>query len=276
MKTSVWLIATTKELGRAGIGTPRLDTLVLLEDVMGIDRARLLAEPKRELSPSQHAKLEKLLKRRASHEPLAYIRGHTEFYGREFVVTPAVLEPRPESEAMIDLLKVVLKDARPGRPKGSPLRIADVGAGSGCLGITAALEVPEAHVELFDMDPRALEVAQKNVDKFTLNISVTRSDLLSEARRDYMVLLCNLPYVPDSYSINEAAGFEPKLAIFGGKDGLDLYSRLFGQISKLAEKPLYILTEALSLQHKELDRLAASHGYKLKIADGLIRAFEPY
>ena len=82
-----------------------MDALVLLEDVLGIDRARLLAEPDMEISSAQLAELKKLLNQRAKHVPLAYVRGKTEFYGREFVITPAVLEPRPESETMIDLLK---------------------------------------------------------------------------------------------------------------------------------------------------------------------------
>src|SRR5882724_10467070 len=89
MNINTWLRAAAAQLDEAGIGTARLDALVLLEDVTGTDRAKLLAEPEAVLTAGQQAKLTKLLNRRATHEPLAYIRGHTEFYGRTFVITPA-------------------------------------------------------------------------------------------------------------------------------------------------------------------------------------------
>jgi release factor glutamine methyltransferase len=276
MTIGEWLRAASKRLEAAGIGTARLDLLVLLEDCLGINRARLLAEPDMELSMAQTTKLEKLLKRRAAHEPLAYIRGKTEFYGRDFVITPAVLEPRPESETMIDIFKVLAKGGllsqkEPG--SGLPLRIADVGAGSGALGITAALEAPNTIVELLDIDPDTLKVAKTNVDKFTLSIRVVRSNLLEQSARDYDVLLCNLPYVPDDYHINQAAGREPRIAIFGGQDGLDLYRRLFQQVSELPKQPLYILTESLPPQHAALQAIARRHGYELTKTDDFIQLF---
>ena len=261
-----WLKETSGELERAGIGTARLDALVLLEDVTGRDRAWLLAHGEHELSSAEHAKLAKLLTRRAGHEPLAYVRTKSEFYGREFVITAAVLEPRPESETMIDLLKNL-----PKLPKS--LRIADVGAGSGALGITASLELPGAQVELLEIDPKALKIAQKNVDKYTADVSVFRSDLLSGSRQDNNVLLCNLPYVPDSHKVNEAATHEPRIAIFGGPDGLDVYRRLFQQVKKLQKQPLFILTESLPPQHEGLAKIATSAGYKLATSDDFIQVF---
>src|SRR5436305_280122 len=105
MQVDMLLNHATKKLERAVVGTARLDALVLLEDVTGRDRAWLLAHPETEISASEVNKLKKLLNRRAQHEPLAYVRGKTEFYGREFLITPTVLEPRPESETMIDCLK---------------------------------------------------------------------------------------------------------------------------------------------------------------------------
>ncbi len=304
MTTDEYLSRAARKLEQAGIGTARLDALVLLEDVTRISRAQLLAEPSMEIKPQQTAKLEKLLKRRARHEPLAYIRGMTEFYGREFVLTPAVLEPRPESETMIELLKTLPyfghqqpkshpSEQRPGTDQPSrhtdsapspsqchktspPTRkvtIADVGAGSGALGITAQLELPDTRVDLLEIDKKALLVAKENVDKFTLNINTIESDLLSASRRHYDILLCNLPYVPDSHTINQAASHEPRIAIFGGPDGLDLYRMLFEQISNLSGKPLYILTEALPPQHTLLKKIAQGHGYNLMQSDDFIQVF---
>src|ERR1039458_8381365 len=103
MKNNKWLEFATKKFKQAGIGTARLDALVLLEDATGQKRGWLLAHPEHELQRSQIKKLHTQIVRRATHEPLAYIRGKTEFYGHEFVITSAVLEPRPESETMIEL-----------------------------------------------------------------------------------------------------------------------------------------------------------------------------
>lgn len=263
----------SERLNEAGIGTARLDALVLLEDVTGIDRSRLIAEPGLELTVTQTRKLQNLLSHRAQHEPLAYVLGRTEFYGRIFVITPAVLEPRPESETMIDvLIKLVQKPALRA-VVGSTLYLADVGTGSGALGITAKLELSAAQVELLEIDRQAVKVAQTNVDKFTLVINVVESDLLAKSGQINHILLCNLPYVPDDYKINLAASHEPKLAIFGGPDGLDVYRRLFKQVQALQTKPLYILTEALPPQHKTLRAIAKTAGYSLELTDDFIQAY---
>ncbi len=267
MTANNWLAVATRQLEEAGIGTARLDALVLLEDVAGIDRAKLLAEPDTKISSQQQRRLKNLLMKRARHEPLAYVRGHTEFYGRRFVITAAVLEPRPESETMIDLLKRLPR--LPPKP-----RIADVGTGSGALGITAKLEWPEARVELLELDPKALKIAKMNVDLFTLSASVIKSDLLKHSRQQNDILLCNLPYVPDGFHINQAALREPRIAIFGGSDGLDLYRRLFQQVAKLADQPLYILTEALPPQHDVLQQIAQQHGYTQIKNEDFIQVFE--
>ncbi len=267
MTTSEWLILATEELEIAGIETARLDCLVLLENVLKVNRAKLLANPDAEMLSKDVAKLAKLLNRRAAHEPLAYILGTTEFYGRNFVITPAVLEPRPESETMIELLAKL-----PNLPLSTC--VADVGAGSGALGITAKLEHPEWSVELLEIDEKALKIAQINVDKYTIDVSVIRSDLLTDSIQSNDALLCNLPYVPDEYQINEAAGHEPRIAIFGGPDGLDLYRNLFEQIEKLPKRPLYLLFESLPSQHDELQNLAKESGYSLRQTDDFIQVFE--
>jgi release factor glutamine methyltransferase len=267
MLVNTWLRSACKKLESSNIGTARLDALLLLEFVTYKERAWLLAHPEFELSAAQVAKLEKLLNRRVQHEPLAYIRGSTEFYGRDFVITPAVLEPRPESETMIDMLKTLPRFDH-------SVRLADVGTGSGALGITAKLELPNLDVDLLEIDPKAIKVAKTNVDKFTLSINVIKSDLLKASTKDYDILLCNLPYVPDDYQINLAAGHEPRLAIFGGKDGIELYRQLFAQVSQLTKQPLYILTEALPPQHPALALLAQTAGYSLFKSDDFIQCFK--
>jgi release factor glutamine methyltransferase len=268
MTVAYWLKTATQYLQSKSIVTARLDCLVLLEDTAQIDRAKILAEPTTEISDGAVRHLQKLLNRRAQHEPLAYIRGHSEFYGRNFKVSSAVLVPRPESETMIELLKG-LTDL-PANP-----RIADIGSGSGALGITAALELPTAVVDLLEIDDGALQISQINVVLHTTSCTVIKSDLLAQSGHDYDVLLCNLPYVPDEYEINRAARHEPKIALFAGADGLDLYRRLFLQIDSFNKKPLFVLCEALPEQHATLATLAAAHGYQLTTTDDFIQLFEP-
>lgn len=261
----------TKQLLAAGIETARLDTLVLVCDVTGKNRTHLLAHPELELTHEQLAEFKKLLKRRISHEPLAYIRGKTEFYGREFIITPDVLEPRPESEAMIEFLKLPSI-----RSTETPI-IIDVGTGSGALAITAKLALPNATVFGIDIDPNCLEVARKNAAKNAAEVEFIIGDLLSDVSKfedqQPLVILANLPYVPDNYPINQAASHEPKIALFGGPDGLDLYRILFAQLAKLRSRPITIMTESLASQHEALITIAATSGLSHAEELDLIQVF---
>ncbi|MDB5185715.1 MAG: putative Modification methylase, HemK family [Candidatus Saccharibacteria bacterium] len=265
MNVKNWLEEAILRLERADIATARLDCLVLLEDAIGINRANILAHPEREITDEQLKELASKLVRREAHQPLAYIRGKTEFYGREFIITPAVLEPRPESETMIELL---LELDLPEKP-----HIVDVGTGSGALGITAKLEIPDAVVALVDIDAAALGIARKNTRKHGLELSCVTDNLLERAQRPIDIILANLPYVPDSYQINTAAHNEPRIAIFGGEDGLDLYRTMFTQIDTKESKPKFILTESLPMQHSALADIATSHGYALKTSSDFIQLF---
>lgn len=264
MKIKEWLVESEKLLLKSGVATARLDCLVLLEDLLGKDRAHLLAHPEIELTGEQEKVLNEQIERRAKHEPLAYIRGKTEFYGREFIVNAHTLEPRPETETMIDMLKQLdLEEPT----------VCDVGTGSGAIAITAAFELPKAKVYACDISDECLHTAAQNNRKHQSSVTIYKSNLLEASQTRCNVLLCNLPYVPDSHTINKAAMFEPRLAIFGGVDGLDLYRELFSQISELEEKPQYILTESLPFQHEELALIAKMHDYSLQKTEDFIQLF---
>lgn len=257
MTTEDWLINATSRLDSAGISTARLDALIMLEDATGKNRAQVLVDDSLILTDEQISVLNGWLERRNTHEPLAYIRQKSEFYGRQFYIDHRVLQPRPESETMIDLLKTL-----------TAATILDVGTGSGALGITAALET-KATVSLLELDDDARAVAEHNVGLFKLDLPVIKSDLLNNAPGHYDVLLCNLPYVPLAHTINEAATHEPAMAIFGGEDGLDPYRRLFAQAD--AD---YILTESLPPQHTALAAIAAQHGFRLLQTEDFIQLFQ--
>lgn len=263
---SQWLLKATQRLEAANIATARLDCLVLLEDALNKDRSWILAHPEAIIPAEAVKRLNKQLERRTGHEPLAYIRGKTEFYGREFLVNAHTLEPRPETEDMIDLLRMVSQELQP-----EAMSMVDVGTGSGAIGITAALELGITKIDLLDIDKEALELARQNVKRHGLDLDCRYSDLLP-ADHGYNIILANLPYVPDSHTINEAAMREPKHAIFGGSDGLDLYRRLFKQ----ALPAQFVFTESLPFQHQTMVEIARENGYtpRCEQAGGFIQLFE--
>jgi release factor glutamine methyltransferase len=282
-----WLVSSQNILHKAAISSDRLDCLILLEDATQKDRAWLLAHPEVELAelgaigPTYH-KLQSQIERRARHEPLAYIRSKTEFYGREFMVNNHTLEPRPETETMIELFLNLAKDSGLGT---RDFTVVDVGTGSGAIAITAKLELPDATVYATDIDKKCIETAKQNAGKLTADVTFLQGNLLEPILSTTyhlpptkLVILANLPYVPDSHTINQAAMFEPRHAIFGGVDGLDLYREMFTQLTNLKSKvhnpkAIQIFTESLPFQHTELATIAKSHGFKLHKTEDLIQVF---
>lgn len=271
MKVDHWLDSASRTLETAGIGSARLDCLILLEDELKKDRSWILAHPETILQNSAVRNLNKKLALRKKHEPLAYIRGFTEFHSRKFQVDKSVLEPRPESETMIELLKQLVDSGKLLVNSGTT--IADIGTGSGALAITAKLEFPVAKVIATDIDKACLIVARKNAKSLKAAIEFVHGDLLQPLSTSISTVLANLPYVPDHYHINEAAAMEPAIAIFGGPDGLDLYRKMFAQIGSMENKPRHILTESLPPQHKKLKEIAENSGYILLDSCDLIQIF---
>lgn len=265
-----WLATATGLLQKADIPSARLDCLILLEDVLHKDRAYLLAHPEIELTREQKNKLDRQIQKRIDHEPLAYIRGFTEFYGRRFKVSKYVLEPRPESETMIEFLRRMVDGEWQA---GAALSIADVGTGSGALGITAALEIPGALVDLYDIDSNCLAVAKHNAIMHELHLHAYKRDLLNRPARHYDVVLANLPYVPTHWTIDQSVKMEPRIAIDGGKDGLELYRRLFSQLSRQHTPPRFAFTESMPPQHEELAKIAGNNGYKQEDSQDFIQVF---
>ncbi len=268
MDIGSYLRQATNRLTEAGVDTARLDVLILLEDLLGKDRALILAHTDDLLTREQQHALDALVQRRSTHEPLAYIRSHAAFYGRDFAVSPAVLVPRPETETIIELIKTL-----PINPAWS---IADIGTGSGAIGLTVALETQAKQVDLYDISPEALTVAKHNLQllKPATIVNLYISDLLASLRHDYNVILANLPYVPTEYPINRAARHEPGLALFADADGLRDYRTFWQQVSVLKYKPTYIITESFPAQHALLATLAKAAGYTLDKTDDFIQLFK--
>lgn len=266
MTIADFIKTTSRQLNDADIESARLDCLILLEDNLQVNRAYVLAHSEDEISASDFSQLQIQIQRRLKHEPLAYIRGHSAFFGRQFQVTDKVLIPRPETETMIELLgQLPLSDQN--------IRLADIGTGSGCLGITAALEIPKLNVDLYDISSEALDVARQNAAQLGASVGFFQSDLLQHLRHSYDILLANLPYVPEHLGVNRAATFEPRLALFSGSDGLDLYKTFWQQVAQLQALPRFILCESLPGQHHSIATLARHSGYALESSQGFIQVF---
>lgn len=263
-----WLIKSMRELKEAGVDSPRRDSLVLIEDLLKKDRSWVNAHADFELSAERVKKLDRQINRRTKREPLAYIRGKAWFYGRFFKVNAKVLVPRPETESFIELIK-----------EFKPETIIDVGTGSGCLAITAQLELPESRVTAVDVDDNALGIARENARGHKVNIKFSKGDLLEpvkDLRYDgKAAILANLPYVKKGLSTSEELKYEPRNAWFSGDDGLDHYRRFWSQVQTLFQKPDYILVESLEDQHEAIAKLAEEAGYNLFKTDILVQVFKP-
>ncbi len=216
--------------GRAGIGPDEaaLDAELIARHVAGgWARGEYLVRRGEPASTAFRATFAALADRRERREPTAYLIGTREFWGLDFAVTPAVLVPRPETELIIEEVMARV-------PADAPLRIADVGTGSGCLAVSLVRWLPHAHVVATDISAAALEVARRNVDGHGVGdrVRLVRGDLLAGVAGPFDVVVSNPPYVPrgDIAALQpEVRDHEPRGALDGGPDGLDVVRRLLPQ-----------------------------------------------
>jgi release factor glutamine methyltransferase len=223
------------QLAAAAVDEARLHAEVLVFHVLHCDRAYLFAHPERELTSSEQSQYEQLVARRAAGEPLQYLTGHQEFWKADFLVTPAVLIPRPETEHLIEAVLDLVRHFA----LGPRLKLIDVGTGSGAIAITLARELPEAEVHAVDLSPEALEIARLNADRLVTENLGTRvhfaqSDVLASMVRDasFDFVVSNPPYVGrnEADKVQEVVKhYEPPMAVFAGDDGLDVIRRLIPQ-----------------------------------------------
>jgi release factor glutamine methyltransferase len=221
-----------------GISSARLNAEVLLCHVLSVEKAYLYTHDDRELSAGEAQGLENAVYERVCGVPVQYIVGRQEFYGRYFQVNPSVLIPRPETELLVE--KVV--SLRP--PAGS--RIIDVGTGSGCIGITLALELPETHVFLSDVSFEALQTATANAKRLAANVGIACMDLLEAARGPFDFIVSNPPYVSRAETSRlqrEVREHEPHVALFAEDDGLSAYRQLIPSAQQMLCSGGYLLME---------------------------------
>ncbi len=224
------LTSAIAELTAASAPSPRMNAELLLMFTLSCDRAYLYAHPERMLTEDEAARYEDAIGQRASGVPAQYITGHQEFWGMDLIVSPAVLIPRPETEHVIE---TVLELAH-ATPASVPLRLVDVGTGSGCIALALATEMPQAEIYATDISPEALEVARANAARHQLEARVQfrRTDLLHGLDGGFDFVVSNPPYVGDSEEDKvqlEVRKFEPRCAVFAGPTGREIFDRLIPQ-----------------------------------------------
>ncbi len=264
MNASSWLKKATSSIDR-------LDAELILADTIHEERIFLHAHPETKLTEAQLGVADAKLKRRQKHEPLAYILGYKEFYGRNFTVTPDVLIPRPETEAIVDAVKNYA-----AQKSATELDILDVGTGSGCIALSIYEELKGEHrVNLVasDISAKALACAEYNAEKLqNKSISLIKSNLLKSKElkhQKFDIIVANLPYVDKAWPwISHAElKYEPRIALYAKDYGLRLIFSLLDQAERtLVDGGILVLESDIS-QHQKILDYVADEGLKYQEID---------
>jgi len=246
-----------------GIDRPRLDAEVLLAHALGTNRTQLVIDAKRPLEPDELARFRELVKRRRGREPVAYLLGVREFYGRIFRVDKRVLIPRPDTETLVDVALA--------RTEGCSLsmRALDLCTGSGCVAITLSRQRPTACISATDLSDDALAVARENALRLgAYNVSFARGDLfaaLPAGCGPFDVIVSNPPYIPAAEVETldrDIKEFEPRLALDGGPDGLTVVRRIVTDAPSRLAPGGTLAIEVAAGEAAEAARLFEARGFK--------------
>ncbi len=265
-KTRAWTIGevlqwASDDFRARGLESPRLDAEVLLAFAVGATRVQLVVDRDRTLTEGELARFRELVKRRRAREPVAYLVGAREFYGRTFLVDRRVLVPRPDTETLVDVA------LRRTAERSMSMRALDLCTGSGCVGITLARERPTSRVHATDSSESALAVARANALRLgAYNVSAAPADLFAglDTTCRFDVIVANPPYIPH----DEIAGlapdvrdYEPRAALDGGASGLDLVRRIVTDAPRYLARGGTLAIELGAGQASEAARLFASRGF---------------
>ena len=250
------LNSAIETLEQHDVGSPRMNAEMLLMFVLDCNRAYLYAHPERELTDDEKQRYEEAIAERSRGVPAQYIVGHQEFWGLDFIVTPAVLIPRPETEHVVETGIEIAQDYE------HPL-IIDVGTGSGCIALSLASDLPEAEVHAVDLSPDALEIARANAARLRLErVRFHMTDLLQGFPDEFAdIIVSNPPYVGECESDKVQANvkaFEPHIAVFGGQEGTEIVGKLVTQAESVLKPRGWLLIEIGYTQSRRVEELLSS------------------
>lgn len=262
MKISDLLAQAKNQLENSGVSSSKLDSLVLLTHALCVSKEQIIFNP--DLEPVQNLQDEffALVARRAKREPISHIIGKREFYGHDFFVTANTLDPRPDSESLIELvLKKIPK-------RNEKLQILEIGTGTGCLIITLLLIYKSAKAHGLDISEKALEIAQKNSisNQVQDRLKLLKSDLFLQLKshKKFDLIISNPPYI-ESHEIEqlqeEVRNFEPHLALDGGVDGLDFYRAIAKSAPDFLKNQGRIILEIGFGQMKDVVKIFESENF---------------
>jgi release factor glutamine methyltransferase len=266
MKTSHILLETAKKLKINPHSSSNLEARLLLAFVLNCSINNLFLQDDLQINQAQKNKLKKLITRRSNGEPMSYLLGKREFYGHDFIVDNNVLDPRCDSEAMIELIKDDFRNF-----STQPFKIIELGVGSGCLVISILHEFSLWTATGVDISKKALKIAKKNTQKFNLSsrLKLINSDLFTKIKstQKFDIIISNPPYIPTDDINNlqkEVAFFEPRIALDGGSDGLEFYRKIAINSLNYLQKKGSIFVEIGYNQESEVIDIFRSFNFYLQ------------
>jgi release factor glutamine methyltransferase len=248
----------SKVFAAAGLESPEIDARFLVQGILQLDAATVLKDPER-MAGDYAGALTAAAARRLAGEPVSRILGCRDFYGRTFKITPDVLDPRPDTETLIN---AVVQLAKIKNWNNTPISIADVGTGSGAILVTLLAELPQATGVGTDVSAAALDVARHNAERHGVagRASFAETSVLKGLSQDFDLVVSNPPYISigDIENLSrEVRNYDPRLALDGGQDGLDIYRQIVRDIRLFTRSTLVIL-EVGAGQHESVSELFAS------------------
>lgn len=258
------LASVAARLAAAGIESGRMEARLLVGDATGLSIETMIAEPETAMDdPGVVARVERLTKRRLAREPMSQILGRREFWSLPFKVTPDVLTPRPDSETLVEAVLSIVPD------KSARLSLLDLGVGSGCLLLSLLHGLPRARGMGVDRSERALAVARENAEALGLadRAEMRLGDWGAELSDQYDIVVSNPPYIPSDDIEGlapEVSEHEPWLALDGGRDGLDAYRTLAGELPFLVKEGGWTALEVGQGQAPVVARLVRAAGFRIE------------
>lgn len=260
MTLEAYQAALSSQLQQAGIEQPSLEARLLVQHALGMDHTAWVREAAKPLDEATRQQIEPWLARRLMREPMSQILGYRDFWKDRFCVSDAVLSPRGDSEALMELVLNLYPN------KQAPLRLLELGVGSGCLILSLLGEYPNATADAVDRSEAALAVASHNARMLQRNtrLRLICADWMQTLQTRYDMIISNPPYITAAELVllePEVRDYEPRMALCGGDDGLQAYRQILQQAPSRLAPGGHLVLELGAGQHHEVMQIAAQHGF---------------